>query len=163
MSKIALVVARAANGVIGAKGGIPWRIPDDMRHFKRLTLGKPCIMGRKTWESLPKKPLADRLNIVVTRDPGFSAPGAVVAHSFDDALARAERDAPSEIAVIGGAAIYEAALPSAQVLHLTEVHAAFEGDVFFPDLPSADWRETAREEHVAPDGLRYAFVTRERS
>ena len=163
MSPVALVVARAANGVIGAGGRIPWRIPEDVRRFKRLTLGKPCIMGRKTWESLPRKPLVDRLNIVVTRDAHFIAPEAVVARSFDEACVRAQQEKRSEIAVIGGAAIYEAALPVASIIHLTEVHAAFEGDTLFPWLASAEWREVWREERETTDELRYAFVTLERA
>src|SRR5690348_2222346 len=101
MSRIVLVVARAANGVIGEKGKVPWRILEDMRRFKQLTMGKPCIMGRKTWDSLPKKPLSGRLNIVATRDPHFTAEGADVVHSFDEAVARANAESTGEIAVIG--------------------------------------------------------------
>ena len=110
---ISLVVAVAQNGIIGNNGKIPWRIADDMRHFKAVTLGKPCIMGRKTWESLPKKPLPGRTNIVVTRDASFEAPGAVIVHSLEEAFARAEAQQAPEIAVIGGADIYAAALSRA--------------------------------------------------
>jgi dihydrofolate reductase len=162
MSRIALVVARAANDVIGVKGRIPWHIATDLRRFRALTIGKPCIMGRRTWESLPTKPLSGRLNIVVTRDSGFDAPGAVVANSLEAAVVRAEEGSPQEIAVIGGAGIYRDAMPLADAIYLTEVHAEFDGDAFFPAVDPGDWRETGREEHVSPDGLRYSFVTLER-
>ena len=162
MTTIALVVARANNGVIGNKGAIPWRIAEDMRRFKALTLGKPVIMGRKTWDSLPKKPLPGRTNIVVTRDRAFTAEGAVVVHDIGEALARADGENPSEIAVIGGAEIYAAALPLANRVHLTEVAADFDGDATLPPFDPAAWHETSREVHVTPEGLSYAFVTLER-
>ncbi|HEY1613425.1 MAG TPA: dihydrofolate reductase [Rhizomicrobium sp.] len=162
MSRIALVVARAANGVIGVAGRIPWRIPEDMRHFKRLTLGKPCIMGRRTWESLPRKPLPDRPNIVLTHAPDFAAPGAMVVHSFAAALDSAASAGAPEVAVIGGTAVFAEALPLAAVIYLTEVHADFAGDAHFPPLDLKAWHETVREEHATPDGLRYAFITLER-
>lgn len=159
MSRLSLVVARAANNVIGSQGAIPWHIPEDMRHFRDITLGKPCIMGRRTWESLPKKPLPGRLNIVVSRDPAYSAAGALVAVSFDAARKCAETENPAEIAVIGGAEIYHAALSLADVIHLTEIEAEFDGDTYFLPLAETVWREVAREEHVTADGMRYAFVT----
>jgi dihydrofolate reductase len=159
MTRIALVVARAANNVIGAQGTIPWHIPEDMRHFRELTLGKPCIMGRRTWESLPKKPLPGRLNIVVSRAPAFSATGATVAASFDAALNYAQTEKSGEISVIGGAEIYRAALPLADLIYVTEIGAEFDGDTYFPFLADAEWREGAREEHTAADGMKYAFVT----
>ena len=162
MTTIALVVARANNGVIGNRGAIPWRIAEDMRRFKALTLGKPVIMGRKTWDSLPKKPLPGRTNIVVTRDKTFAAEGAVVVHDIGEALARADGENPSEIAVIGGAEIYAAALPLANRIHLTEVAADFDGDATLPPFDPAAWHETSREVHVTPEGLAYAFVTLER-
>lgn len=150
----------ADNGVIGKNGTLPWRIPEDMRHFKALTIGKPCIMGRKTWESLPRKPLPDRENIVVTRDREFHADGTAVAHTLEDAFVRAAGAA--EICVIGGAEIYKAALPRATRIHLTEVHGEIEGDTTLPLFDKAAWRETAREDHATPDGLRYSYVTLER-
>src|SRR5580693_6453368 len=128
MSIVTLVVAIADNGVIGDHGKIPWRISDDMKHFKALTLGKPSIMGRKTWDSLPKKPLPGRTNIVVTRDRAFAADGAVVVHSLDEALARAAAENPSEIVIAGGADIYDALRDCANRIYLTEIHAAFDGD-----------------------------------
>lgn len=159
MSRLALVVARAADNVIGACGTIPWHIPDDMRHFRNVTMGKPCIMGRRTWESLPKKPLPGRLNIVVSRDPGYAAAGALVEKAFSDAFARAKAEQPAEIAVIGGAEIYRTALPQADVIYLTEIEAAIEGDTYFPHFEKADWLETSREEKMTVDGVKYAFVT----
>lgn len=161
MTRIALVLAMADNGVIGDRSRIPWRIADDMKHFKALTLGKPCIMGRKTWESLPKKPLPGRTNIVITRDDGFEAQDAVVAHSLEEALERAGVENPEEIAIVGGAEIYAAALPRADRIYLTEVHREFAGDTYFRFDRDA-WREMARENCMAPDGLAYSFVTLER-
>jgi dihydrofolate reductase len=162
MSRITLVVAKAVNGVIGDQGRIPWRIPEDMRRFKQLTMGKPCIMGRKTWESLPKKPLPGRLNIVVTRDRDFTAMGARLVHSFGDAIACAEAESNGEIAIIGGEAIYRDALSAADVIHLTDVLSEFSGDAHFPAIDPHDWRETAREEHISASGLHYRFLTLER-
>jgi dihydrofolate reductase len=162
VSPIAFVVAIAQNGVIGDRGKIPWRIADDMRHFKAVTMGKPCIMGRKTWDSLPKKPLPGRTNIVVTRDLAFAAEGAVVAHSLDEALAKAQAENPSEIVIAGGADIYNALRERADRIYLTEVHATFEGDATLAPFERARWRETAREDHATQEGLRYSFVTLER-
>jgi dihydrofolate reductase len=150
----------ADNGVIGRGGKLPWRIPEDMRRFKALTIGKPCIMGRRTWDSLPKKPLPDRPNIVITRDGNFRADGAVVVHSLDDALLHAGND--TEVCVIGGAEIYKAALPRARRIHLTEVHADVEGDTQLAPFDRAHWTETGRENHTTADGLRYSYVTLER-
>jgi len=159
-ASVCLVVARAANGVIGNKGAIPWRLPEDMRHFKAITMGRPCIMGRKTWDSLPRKPLPGRTNIVITRDRTFHAEGAVAVHAFEEGLRRAAAELPPEIAVIGGAEIYRAALPYAARVHLTEVHADVEGDVHMPILDPAAWHEVARENHSAASGLPgFSFVT----
>jgi dihydrofolate reductase len=160
VSIVTLVVAMADNGVIGKKGALPWRIPEDLRHFKTLTLGKPCIMGRKTWESLPKKPLPGRTNIVITRETSFHAEGAVVFHCLEDALAHA-RDA-GEVAIIGGAEVFKQSLPFANRIDLTEVHAEVEGDAAMPVLNRAIWRETGREDHMTAEGLGYSFVTLER-
>ncbi|HWA30606.1 MAG TPA: dihydrofolate reductase [Rhizomicrobium sp.] len=156
---VSLVLARADNGVIGANNAIPWRIPEDMKRFKAITMGKPIVMGRKTWDSFPKKPLPGRTNIVITRDRGWKADGAVVVHSLEMALARAESEHPSEIAVIGGAEIYKLALPHADIVYLTEVRADAKGDVSLPPFDPALWHETAREDHATPDGLRYSYVT----
>ena len=156
--RITLHLARADNGVIGRDGGLPWRLPADLKRFKAQTMGKPMIMGRKTFESFPA-PLPGRRHIVLTRDAGWSAPGAEVAADMDAAIALAE--AP-EIAVIGGAQIFALFLPRADRVELTEVHAAPEGDVIVP--PFTGWREAAREAHEA-EGERpaYSFVTLTRS
>ena len=159
---ITLVVAVAQNGVIGVKGRLPWHIPEDLKRFKALTLGKPVIMGRKTWESLPRKPLPGRTNIVVTRDSGFHADGAIIAHSIDDALAAAQREAPAEIMIIGGEAIFAATLPCASRIHWTEVMASPEGDAFMPPPDPRLWQEVAREGPFEAGGLRYAFIVLER-
>jgi dihydrofolate reductase len=156
---LVLVLAKADNGVIGASGAIPWRVADDMKRFKALTMGKPIVMGRKTWDSFPKKPLPGRTNIVITRDPSWSAAGARVVHSFDEALALAEREHPSEIAIVGGAEVYNAALPLAARIELTEVHTDARGDTSLPPFDMNVWRESARTEHATPDGLRYSYVT----
>jgi dihydrofolate reductase len=139
---------------------MPWRIAEDMKHFKAVTMGKPILMGRKTWDSFPKKPLPGRTNIVITRDTSWNAEGAVAVHSLDDAIARAGN--VEEIAVIGGAEIFTLALPRADLVHLTEVHGDFAGDSFVPAFDPAIWRETAREDHAVPDGPAYSFVTLER-
>jgi len=153
---ITLILALADNGVIGRNGAIPWRIGADLKRFKQLTTGKPVVMGRKTWDSLPKKPLPERTNIVVTRQPGWKGEGAIAASSFDDALVKAAQAA--EVMVIGGAEIYRAALAKAQRIELTEVHRPFEGDAVFSFEREA-WREVTREEHVTPDGLSFSYVT----
>jgi dihydrofolate reductase len=157
MSEIVLVVAIADNGVIGNNGFIPWRISDDMKRFKALTLGHTVVMGRKTWDSLPKKPLPGRLNVVVTRQRDWNAEGAEVAHSLDEAISHAS----GAVMVIGGAEIYQRALPLATRIELTEVHNDVEGDARFV-LDRRGWHESLREDHVTPDGLRYSYVTLER-
>jgi dihydrofolate reductase len=159
MSTISLVVAAAENGAIGHRGALPWRIPEDLKRFKALTMGKPVIMGRKTWDSLPRKPLPGRVNIVITRNPDFRGDGAIVALSFADAIAQAGE---SEIAVIGGEAIFAAALPLAQTIHLTEVAASPDGDAFMPPIDRTQWREIARDGPYEANGLRYSFVTLKR-
>jgi dihydrofolate reductase len=154
MSEIVLVVAIARNGVIGNKGLIPWHISDDMKRFKALTLGHTVVMGRKTWDSLPRKPLPGRINVVVTRQKDWQAEGAVVVHTLEEAMA----ETSGAVMVIGGAEIYQRALPLATRIELTEVHKDIEGDAKFM-LDRAGWHETLREDHVAPDGLRYSYVT----
>ena len=152
------IYARAANGVIGREGALPWHIPADLKRFKALTMGQPMIMGRKTFESFDK-PLPGRRHIVLTRDRDWHADGAEVALSPKDALALAGDNA----AVIGGAAVLTALLPHCDRVELTEVHADYRGDVGVPPL-GAEWREVAREEHPA-EGRRpaFAFVTLERA
>lgn len=157
-----LIYARAANGVIGKNNRLPWHLPEDLAHFKRTTLGCPVIMGRKTWDSLPPKfrPLPGRLNIVVTRDTGFVAEGASVAHSLE--AARGLCPAGSTAWVIGGAQIYAQALPLAREVVVTEIAQDFEGDAFAPVL-GGEWREAARDEQVSASGLPFAFVTYRRA
>ena len=154
MSEIVLVVAIADNGVIGKDGAIPWHISDDMKRFKALTLGHTVVMGRKTWDSLPRKPLPGRVNVVVTRQKDWQAEGAVTAGSLGQATA----DTSGTVMVIGGGEIYERALPLASRIELTEVHRAFAGDAKF-HLDRNGWKETFREDHITPDGLRYSYVT----
>lgn len=153
-----LIFARSVNGVIGKGGAIPWHLPEDMAHFRRQTQGCPVVMGRKTWDSLPERfrPLPGRQNIVVTRNREWSAPGAFPAASLADAFAHCPAD--SDIWVIGGAQIYEQAMPIAQTAEVTEIDAAFEGDTFAPTL-GPRWTQTARESHLSSTGLRFSFVT----
>ncbi len=154
MSEIVLVVAIADNGVIGKDGAIPWHISEDLKRFKALTMGHTIVMGRKTWDSLPRKPLPGRVNVVVTRQKDWQAEGAITAPSLGQATAGTS----GTVMVIGGAEIYERAMPLASRIELTEVHEAFAGDARF-DLDRAGWTETAREDHVTADGLRYSYVT----
>lgn len=153
-ARITFYLARAENGVIGRDGGLPWRLPADLKRFKALTMGKPMVMGRRTFESFPS-PLPGRRHIVLTRDPAWSAAGAEVAHTPEEAIALAG-DVP-EIAVIGGAEVFALFLPRADGVELTEVHAAPEGDATVPAFDPAEWSETFREDH---DG--YSFVTLQR-
>ncbi|HEX3753997.1 MAG TPA: dihydrofolate reductase [Rhizomicrobium sp.] len=157
MADVVLIAAVAENGVIGKGGAIPWRLPQDMRRFKALTLGHLVVMGRKTWNSLPKKPLPGRRNIVVTRQKDWQGDGATAVGSVEDALA-----GDGTIFVIGGGEIYRAALPFATRIELTEIHRAFAGDAHFPAPDRTRWRERNRESHTTPEGLRYSFVTLER-
>jgi dihydrofolate reductase len=157
---LALIAAVARNGVIGRDGALPWRLPEDLRHFRALTTGHTLIMGRRTWQSLPRA-LPDRQNIVVTRR-ALALDGASTAASLDEALARVQCPAPAFC--IGGGELYRAALRLAQTAHITEIARDFDGDAFFPLLPPAQWREIAREPH-AMEGAQpfaYAFVTYER-
>lgn len=152
-------VAVAKNGVIGRGGDLPWRLSDDLKRFKALTLGKPVIMGRKTWDSLPKKPLPGRLNIVLSNDGSFEPAGAVVCASFHEAVQiareQAADDGAEEVCVIGGRALFELALPKAQRMYLTEVEAEVEGDVFFPAFNKEEWAEVAVEAHPADENNDY--------
>lgn len=157
--RVYLVAAVAANGIIGANGKLPWHLPEDLQHFKMLTLGHPVIMGRKTWDSLGK-PLPGRENIVLTRAPGYEAAGASVAASLEGALALCAGE--PTVFVIGGREIYAAALPQAHGLVLTEIQREYAGDVRFPEYDRAAWRETQRKPHTGADGLQFDFVLYER-
>jgi len=156
--QLKLIFARASNGVIGHNNTLPWHLPEDMAHFKKLTLGCPVIMGRKTWDSLPPKfrPLPGRLNVVVTRQTQWQADGALVAHSISQACALCPPD--STAWVIGGAEIYAQALPLASAAVVTEIDAAFDGDAYAPQF-GPEWVEIARESHVSAAGLPFSFVT----
>jgi len=160
--RISLIAAVAENGVIGREGGLPWRIPEDLKFFRATTLGKPVIMGRKTYVSIGK-PLPGRLNIVLTRDRTWHAPGVSVAHDMDRALRIAQESGADEAMIIGGADIYEAALPRANRIYLTRIAREFEGDALFPALDPQDWKEVVRVEKSAGDvPFDYCFVTLER-
>jgi dihydrofolate reductase len=161
---LALVLARARNGVIGRDGGLPWRLKSDLALFKATTLFKPVIMGRKTWDSLPRKPLPGRLNIVLSRDGSFEPEQALVCESFGDALQIAREhaadDGAGEVCVIGGAAVFNGPCPRATRLYITEVQADVEGDVLFPAFDESEWREVRREQHPAGPDDDYPFIFR---
>lgn len=168
LATISLVVARGTNGVIGSEGQIPWRIRSDLQRFKAITMGKPCMMGRKTWESLPLRPLPGRLNIVLTRDLSYEqdglSKGAITCTTLDEAIeiARetAEDDGVDEVCIIGGTALYEAALPRAKRLYITEVEAAPEGDATFPSFDESAWIEISSEHHQPGEKDDHAFTFR---
>ena len=158
---IAIVVAMAENRVIGNANRLPWHLPADLRHFRQVTIGKPVLMGRKTHESIGR-PLPERTNIVVTRDRSYEAPGCIVVHSIESALkAAGDRE---EVMVIGGTDFYRQLLPKADRLYLTLVHAAFEGDVWFPELDEREWREVERTDCAADEKnpWSYSFIRLER-
>jgi dihydrofolate reductase len=155
---ISFVVAVSRNGVIGREGGLPWHISSDLKRFKEITMGKPVIMGRKTWDSLPRKPLPGRRNIVITRQPDFAAEGAEVVATPEAALGLCA-GAP-EVAVIGGGEVYRLFWPMVDRLYLTEVDLEVEGDTHFPDLDPAQWREVAREVHPRGERDSAAFTLR---
>jgi dihydrofolate reductase len=155
---LALIAAVSSNRVIGREGRLPWHLPEDLRRFRTLTTGHSIIMGRRTWDSLPRA-LPDRQNIVVTRQPAFEAQGALVVRSLDDGLARV--DLPGPAFCIGGGDLFRLALPMAKLAYVTEIQRAFDGDATFPVLDPSQWNEIERESHVQPEGERlpYAFVT----
>ncbi|MEZ5570507.1 MAG: dihydrofolate reductase [Halioglobus sp.] len=167
VTALAIIVAAADNGVIGKGNALPWHLPDDLRHFKRVTMGKPVLMGRKTYDSIGR-PLPGRANIVVTHNPHFQPPGVNVVRSLDEALDLGRQIASigpvDEVVVIGGAEIYRAALPLADRLYFTEVHANVEGDAQLPPIDWSCWREVSRERHAAcdPNPYDFSFVQYER-
>ena len=152
--RVSLVAAVAQNGVIGRDGELPWRLPEDLRRFKALTLGKPVVMGRKTWESIGR-PLPERRNVVLTRQPGYTADGAQLVPSPQAALSLLRAEA--EVMIIGGEAIYRAFLDRAARIYLTEVAAAMVGDARFPAFDRGAWRETGREERAADARHAHAY------
>jgi dihydrofolate reductase len=159
---IALVAAVAANGVIGAQGGLPWHLPEDLKWFKQVTLGKAVVMGRLTWQSIGR-PLPGRANIVLTSDTAWHRDGAHPAHSLAQALELAARLTPSahEVAVIGGARVFAEALPLARRLYLTEIHRDYPGDTWFPEVDRSQWREVSRT--VNPGSPNFDFLVLERA
>jgi dihydrofolate reductase len=165
--RVSLIVAMAANRTIGLEGGMPWHISGDLKHFKRLTMGHPIVMGRKTYQAIGRA-LPGRANIVVTRNRAFAAPDADVAHDLEKALAKAkgiaEIDGRDEVFVIGGADIYIQALPNAQRIYLTEVVGEFPGDAFFPEIDKSAWREVSRDDRAPekPGGPAYSIVVLDR-
>lgn len=168
--RITCVVAAARNGVIGRDGRLPWKLPSDLKMFRKLTLGRPVIMGRRTWESLGIQPLPDRHNIVITRQPGYRAEGARVVHSLEAALAvarkLAEQDGAEEIAIIGGGQIFAEALAAELVdrIYLSEVDLEAAGETVMPAIDRAKWRQTARQEmpRGPRDEARFSLVTLDR-
>lgn len=160
---IAIIVAAAKNRVIGHNNAMPWYLPEELKHFKRITLGKPLVMGRNTFESIGR-PLPGRTNIVISRNPDFNHSGVKVASSLAAALkiadAQAVIDGATEIMVIGGGQIYEQAFPLASYLYLTEVDAEPEGDTWFPEVSMNEWLETSRDSYSAQEGNRYAYAIR---
>lgn len=157
-------IARDRNGVIGRDGALPWRLKSDLAIFRAVTMGKPVIMGRKTWDSLPKKPLPGRTNIVLTRDGSFEPKGAVACDNFSEAVSiareQAEEDGVGEFCIIGGASLFELALARAQRIYLTEVDAEVSGDVVLPPIDESRWREVRSESHPAGEGDEHPFTFR---
>jgi dihydrofolate reductase len=158
MTRISFVVAVSRNGVIGRDGGLPWHVLTDLRRFKAITMGKPVIMGRKTWESLPKKPLPGRPNIVITRQKNYGTEGAIVVSDIPSALAAAGQ--VEEVCVIGGGEIFDMFLAQTDRIYLTEVDIEVDGDTFFPPIDPAQWTETAREIHPRGSNDSAGFVLR---
>lgn len=161
--RIALIAAVARNGIIGRNNTLPWRLSEDLKRFKRLTTGKPVIMGRKTWESIGR-PLPNRTNIVVTTQTGYTAEGCIVVHSLNEAITAAKEHGGEEIMIIGGAALYKEALTTADRIYLTRVEADVEGDAFFPEVDWNQWKERERETLPADDKNEYptTFLVLER-
>ncbi|MDD5329253.1 MAG: dihydrofolate reductase [Sulfuricella sp.] len=157
--RLSIISAMANNRVIGIDNTLPWRLPEDLKHFKALTLGHHILMGRKTWESLPGK-LPGRTSVVITRSKDLHAPGCIVAHSIEEAIAACGDD--DEIFFIGGAELYRQALTHADRLYLTEIHAEFAGDAWFPEFDHGQWRETGRRHCAAAGGLECDFVIYDR-
>lgn len=161
VASLTLIAALTRQGVIGLNNTLPWRLPEDLKRFKALTLGHPVIMGRKTWQSLGR-PLPGRENIVISRQAGFHAEGARLVADIPQALALAQATGTDEIFVIGGGEVYRQCLPLAQRLQLTEIDQDFEGDAFFPAFDRSLWRETGRQHQHADAGFDYDFVTYQR-
>lgn len=159
MTSLSLIAAVARNRVIGSNNALPWHLPEDLKRFRALTTGHHIIMGRKTYESLNRL-LPERTTVIVTRNADYAVPGAIMANSLEQAIASSAHD--EEIFLIGGAELYRDGLRLAHRMYLTEIDAAFEGDVFFPEIDLLHWQEIAREKHISAQGLPFAYVTYER-
>ena len=161
---ISLIVAVGKNNVIGTEGKLPWRLPADLKHFKKLTEGHSIIMGRKTHESIGRA-LPGRRNIVITRNPDFRADGIEVAHSLEEAIKMSKAAFDTEVFVIGGGEIYKMAMPLADRIYFSRVHTSVAGDAFFPEIDLAEWAETSRETHQSDEKNQYpySFIVYERS
>ena len=163
--KVALIVAVSQNNVIGRDNQLPWHLPEDLQYFKSITMGKPILMGRKTYDSIGR-PLPGRANIVITRDPNWTAEGVIVVNSLEDAMAEGAEASNAvesdEIMVIGGAQIYRDCLPMADKLYLTKVDADIQGDAFFPDIDSNQWQKTSEKTPAVVDKHPYRFLILER-
>lgn len=157
--KISLIAAMASNRVIGKNNDLPWHLPDDMKYFMQTTRHHHVVMGRKNYESLPPKfsPLPDRINLVVTRQPNYQAPGCTVFSSLEEAIAHAQAAGEAELMIIGGADVYRQSLPYADRIYLTEIDAAVEGDVYFPEFDLHTWRAVSRRHHPRDERHPYAF------
>ena len=156
---ISLIAALAQNRVIGKNNALPWHLPDDMKYFMQTTSGHHVIMGRKNYDSIPEKfrPLPNRTNIVVTRQPQFKAPGCTLVHSIEEALEIAGQHGEDEAFIIGGAEIYHNGFEMADRLYLTEIHASIDGDTYFPEFNKANWKEISRKHHPTDERHRYPF------
>ena len=152
--KISMIAAMTEDRVIGIKNSLPWKLPNDMKWFRQNTMGKPIIMGRKTFESFGAKALSGRVNIIITRDQSYQASDIIVVHSIDDAIKAAGN--VDEVMIIGGASFYEQMLPKADRLYLTFVHAELEGDAWFPEINNNDWNKVEKINHKKDDKNRYA-------
>ena len=164
MTMISLVAAMSKNRVIGVNNALPWHIPEELQHFKQLTMGKPMIMGRKTFDSIGK-PLPNRTSVVITRNTDLTIEGCVMVNSLEDAILEAQKIETTEAFIIGGAAIYELAIDLVNTMYVTEIHHPFEGDAFFPSINKDTWKEVAREKHFKDEKHAYDFdfVTYERN
>ncbi len=160
VGRISIIAAMARNRVIGVNNGLPWRLPEDLRHFKALTMGHHIVMGRRTYESIGR-PLPGRTTVILTRDPDFRAEGCLTATSVETAIVACGDD--PEVFFVGGGEIYRQVLPLARRLYLTEIQADFHGDAHFPDYDPGEWREVARTRHTSESGLPYEFAVYERS
>lgn len=157
--EIAMIAAVAANGVIGKDNDLVWSLPDDMRYFMNTTKDHFIVLGRKNYESLPPKfrPLPNRTNVVITRQPALQLDNAFVVHSLEEAIALCKKENQEKIFIIGGGQIYKQALPQTDTLYLTEIHQSFEGDTFFPDYDKTEWQEVSRKNHTTDDRHKYSF------